>query len=116
MITVLPKAERHLVADLPNVITLVAATPTKLLQDETYTRGDIGLRYIQNATGARLFLTFGIVDANGNPQCSNAQYHDFVEDGQLFDCSTHRLLVTGYSVAGGQVSPVIFRRPSQQLV
>lgn len=110
-----PISERGLVADPVNMVTLVANTPKQLLPEQRFDKaglGQIGQRYIQNATGARLYLTFGITDGvTGLPTASDQQYHAFVEDGQLFDCSCHRMLVTGFSVGGGKVATVIMRRP-----
>lgn len=92
-------------ASQPNVVTLVANTPAKVLVD----RRDDGqrwvFRYIQNLTGGDLYVAFDKdVSLNGD------QYHMIVSDRQQVPVPTLGF-VSCWSVAGGKVAALEFNRP-----
>ena len=104
-------AERNIYPLPPRVVVLAAATATPIFPDtsgQPTNLGEVAYRYLQNATGGRLFLSFGTNQVNNVDM-----WHDFVEDGALFDCSTNRRSVYGYSPAGGSVGTTEFRRTQQ---
>ena len=89
----------------PRVLTLAAATATVIFPMAAGLRGpEIVSRYVQNLTGADLYLSFGIGTDNA-PVCNNTNnFHAVITDKQLYDCMGHRRIVCAYSVGGGVVA------------
>jgi hypothetical protein len=125
LIRAVNQCERTVKAEPPNVITLVAATSTVVLQDlELPSKGvgginnppntipnintDLGMeiaaRYIFNDTGAVLYYAFG-------QTCDNvSNYHGKIANQSQLDVSNYGGQVCCYSVAGGKVAPTVLHR------
>lgn len=94
--------ERAVFSAPPVVVTLAAAVAKEVLPEQRFdTMPEIAIRWIQNATGARIWLSFG---EGAVPTVDDTVYHNFVDDGAIFDCSQTRERVCAYSVLGGGVS------------
>lgn len=113
MLRIVTVCEKNVLVESPRVLTLVAATATELFPNEIGLRpvgGETFSRTVQNRTGARLYLTFGVngaFDAETGlyaPSCDDLKnWHLFLEDSQAYDvpdCAR----VCAYSSGGGDVS------------
>ena len=96
----------------PRVILLASATPTELFPDQVGIKGsEIVTRYVQNLTGADLYLSFGVSDGAGGPSCNDSNnFHAVITDRQLFDCFPHRQRVSCYGANRGLVATTELRR------
>lgn len=118
MLRTINTAEHNLFADPPKVVTVAANTATAVLPNEAYVAtGEIAYRYIQNVGANPLFYSFAAAIAGGDPTqppapATNAttQFHGYLPQYAQLDCSSHRLRVDVFSVAGTSVATTIIRR------
>jgi hypothetical protein len=112
MIRTISVCEHNIYIAPPRVLAIAAATATEIFPNQVGLKGsEIVTRYVQNMTGADLYLSFGVSNGSGGPSCDNAaNFHAVLADKQLFDCFPHRQRVSAYSVSGGIVCTTILLR------
>ena len=98
-------AERTLTANPATPVTLVAATATDVIPDQTVEprKLEIVNRYIQNVGADPVYYAFG---QNAGPN----NYHGILPQYAQADASSHRLRVSCYSTAGSTVAVTIIYR------
>lgn len=113
MIRTIHPAEKNTVQQAPRVITVPAATATLVFEDMRQIKfQEIAYRYFQNVGANRVYYSIGIAGATAvAPNCDNiANYHGFLEAGQVLDCGSSLQMVSVYSVAGSTVSTTLIYR------
>jgi hypothetical protein len=113
MFRTIHSAEKNTVQQAPNVINCAAGVATLVFADMRQIKfQEVAYRYIQNVGANRVYYSIGVAGATvDTPSCDNiANFHGFIEAGQVLDCGSCLQMVSVNSPGGSQVSTTLIFR------